>query len=99
MADWKGPRSLTRDEAQQVADHINERALGGPSDPCQVCGKGESVVHHSLVGVDAGISFSAERIAFPAVITICMNCGFIRQFSATVVGLEKKKAEADGTDS
>jgi hypothetical protein len=97
--------ALSDEELLRANDWINEKAVS-PTDACPVCGSPKNSVFPALTQVRVADVPSPGLL--PMVMTICRNCGFVRFFSAVVMGLMEgnwpnkdslRAEEAEGDDA
>lgn len=84
---WNRPLSF--EETAQASNFINSKVATGPDDPCPSCGDGVSEVLGSLATIPMAptIQYPNGKTLLPAVVAVCMKCGYIRFFHAAVAGL------------
>ena len=84
---WQRP--LTQDEMQVGSDFINSHVATGPNDLCPSCGDGVSEFLSSLATIPMAptIQHPNGRNILPTAITVCRKCGYVRLFSAKIIGL------------
>ena len=89
MPDRHGKLSV--DEINEIAGAINSKAKD-PSDPCPNCGQLSSNVVQYTSRLDVGHTVNGPGVNIPTqivptVATVCMNCGFVRQFAMDQLNL------------
>jgi hypothetical protein len=90
--------TLSDEEATDVIDHINRKAVA-KDDGCQVCGSPQNSVTVNVYRVDASTKPTAivGGTYQPLYSTVCYNCGFVRFFNQNVVrGIIAREKPAEG---
>ncbi len=77
--------------------HLQQKAKGLPT--CPVCTVNSWSVGAQSLTFLIGPGFKLGGEHFPVVPLVCSNCGFVRLFSAMVVGLEEFLTEHEDQDS
>lgn len=83
-----GVKRLSVDDQEIIIERLNKMSLI-PGDRCPVCG-GEQELEDYLTKIAEGMDIDGFTGSIWAALTVCRDCGFIRQFSPNAYAIEGK---------
>jgi predicted nucleic-acid-binding Zn-ribbon protein len=85
MPDKEG--KFSQEERKNIREALQRK--GAANAPCPECGHPKfALAEHAVIAVTTPSSILAGGAAYPYILTACLNCGFIKSYLATILGVD-----------